>query len=105
MVFNIAPAYYASITDVRARFVLSGSGFEDLPSDAVGLVSTSNNDPLREINSTLTSVILPLDVLSNTSLIAEHAEIHSIRVPFYVGAIVSADRQTIYWVNDTKPLP
>lgn len=23
----------------------------------------------------------------------------------YLGAIVSNDRETIYWVNDTKPLP
>jgi hypothetical protein len=25
--------------------------------------------------------------------------------PSYLGAIVSQDRQTIYWVNRTKPIP
>lgn len=26
-------------------------------------------------------------------------------VPTFLGAIVSTERQTIYWVNNTKPLP
>jgi hypothetical protein len=26
-------------------------------------------------------------------------------VPLYLGAILSADRSTVYWVNNTRPLP
>lgn len=33
---------------------------------------------------------------------AEEASDHS---ALSIGAIVSADRQTVYWINDTKPLP
>lgn len=35
----------------------------------------------------------------------EHIGSASLSKNYYLGALVSQDRQIVYWVNDTEPLP
>lgn len=84
---------------------LEGVNFDQIPSDAVGVMSEFNNDPLNRKDTT--SPIYVLNIVEKTGnrmiLRAGGSADHS--TPFYLGAILSADRETIYWVNETKPLP
>jgi hypothetical protein len=103
---EITPTYYA-VTEgnIRAEFELSGGGFDYIPSNAIGILSGNNNEPLMYRNVESTSYILDIRSKSNTriSLRAESGTKHS--SPIYLGAILSPDRQVIYWVNNTQPIP
>ena len=104
MVETISPNYYAA-DNPSDVYNLIGSGFEELPNDAVGILAISNDDPLGQRYAQSESLLYAINVVDDNTMTATCNEptVHS--GPNYLGAILSADRETIYWVNNTKPLP
>lgn len=87
------------------HYVLTGKYFRLIPNDAVGVIATENDSPLGWLNSQLGLNVFDIVEKSDTSLelAVREAAPHSGNT--YLGAIVSPDRQTVYWVNNSKPLP
>lgn len=86
-------------------FSIDGNNFDAIPYDAIGLFADDNEAPLAFIESTSDTHLY--DIVSKTTTHIElvslsPTELHTAN---YLGAIVSRDRQTIYWTNTTKPLP
>ena len=104
VVNEITPSYYAS-GDYQLEFELHGSGFLGIPVDAVGVPSSDNNDPLRSRNTMVeTSVMTIVSRTDTTMLIRANGSVQH-QNPLYLGALLSGDREIVYWVNDTAPLP
>lgn len=101
---EISPNYYAPGEAVE-RYVLMGHNLELIPSDAIGLYARLNNAPLEYINTTDPEAIMDIEVRTDTTISVRPRLVSSHTINNYLGAIVSADRQTVYWVNDTEPLP
>lgn len=104
MVTNITPSYYAANTP-NTEFLLTGTGFDTIPSDAVGIYANDNNDPLEHRYSTNSSALF--DIVEKTSttmrvVCREPLDTHSSN---FLGGIVSLDRSAVYWINETRPLP
>lgn len=76
-----------------------------IPDDAVGVVSQYNDRPLY--NKDNTSAVYTLQIVEKQDrrivLSAGAADSHAYE--FYLGGVVSSDRQTVFWVNETEPLP
>lgn len=64
-----------------------------------------NDNPLQFRYTTEGTQMYGID--SKTDTLMEMSQVitsqHGLNV--YLGAILSADRETIYWINDTEPLP
>lgn len=104
MVESVNPTYYAARV-LNSGFVLKGKGFSLIPNDAIGLYSNQNNNPLVYRQSLSPDTLYVIENKTNTTIefvSMEPLETHGAN---YLGAIVSADRQTIYWINETMPLP
>lgn len=102
-VYEVTPTYYAS-GQIERTFSLSGSGFLGIPPDAIGVLSNSNDDPLIWLYQAGGFRFATVNVIDDRQMIVDNEE-HAISANVYLGAIVSADKQTIYWRNDSKPLP
>lgn len=104
MVENINPTYYAANV-LNSGYILEGKGFSLIPNDAVGIYANNNDAPLQYRYSTNPDAIYR--IVNRTATTLEFAadapsETHGAN---YIGAIVSPTRETIYWINDSKPLP
>lgn len=99
----VTPSYYEGQSEaIDYRFEIRGDRFTNLPSDAIAYLSDRNNNPehfFREYPSRY----VELSVIDNQNAIATGVAQYAI--PVYLGVICSRDRQTIYWVNETRPLP
>lgn len=86
------------------EFIVAGSGFDLLPNDIVATYSISNDDPLTGRYHMSTLYYCQLIYKSDNELIFESSDAaaHS---ALYLGAILSSDREAIYWLNESKPLP
>ena len=86
-------------------YTLIGENLDMIPEDAVGLYALSNAEPLSFINTTDETLLYDVKSVGSgrLELVAREVAVHGVRN--YLGAIVSNDRQTIYWVNNTRPLP
>ena len=73
--------------------------------DAVGIFANSNDSPLTYKDTSGATLLYRIASRSNTELILESLSPTTGGGANYLGAIVSSDRQTIYWINDAKPLP
>lgn len=104
MVEEINPLYYAS-NEITSNYELSGHGFLTIQEGSLGIFSRDNDNPLERLNSTTNEFLFSLDIVSDSQMTATCKEPNRHSDANYLGAIVSSDRQTIYWVNDTKPLP
>lgn len=85
--------------------ILRGRGFSEIPDDAIGIGSNSNSDPLRFKDAVVETNLMRITEKNDIELKFTQDAPHGHNNPTYIGAIVSADRQTIYWVNNTQPLP
>lgn len=56
-------------------------------------------------NSDVASEIADIITKDDTVIMFKVRETVSHSTPRYLGMIVSADRGTVYWVNETRPLP
>lgn len=104
MVDEISPSYYAAGEQV-GNFMLRGSLFDKLPADAIGVIAISNDLPLRYIDTENPTQMFRIVSKTDTAIEVEQVSSSTHTLGVYLGAIVSADRQTIYWVNNTQPLP
>lgn len=68
-------------------------------------MSEDNNNPLENRLGSDPWKIMQIQFKSNNVIEFEHGEPHTLEQSYYLGAILSADRTIVYWVNDTKPLP
>lgn len=104
MVYDIRPTYYA-VGRYKADFMLGGFNFELIPSDAIGVLSDDNDRPLMNRNTQRPSVMASINQIGTYLMTLTQAEEHAHTNRMYLGAILSADRQTVYWENTTRPLP
>lgn len=101
---NINPTYYAAGNPTN-QYRIDGFGFNNIPTNAVGIFSADNNLPLYYINTSTSEWLFDIEVINDNVLIATCRMPNTHSTPNYLGGIVSEDRQTIYWINSTKPLP
>lgn len=100
---RITPTYYANGVQNPA-YILEGTGFSLIPDDAVGIAASSNDAPLQGINGTNPVNLYSLVERGEGYVRFEQQDPAAHAGYTYLGGIVSADRQTIYWENDTRPL-
>lgn len=82
-----------------------GNHFSLLPIDAIGILAVDNDNPLGYRESTSESFLFDISEISDEMLTLNARQEGGHAFASYLGGIVSADRQTVYWVNDSKPLP
>lgn len=87
------------------EYVLLGSGFDSIPGDAVGVTAADNNDPLAGKDNDSPGWLYEIQTKNDNQIVLHQVAEATHNIPTYLGAIVSADRQTVYWTNDTEPLP
>jgi hypothetical protein len=98
------PSYYAPGTN-RHVYDVQGSGFLTLPDDVIVIISDDNDNPLKYLNDTRSLYRVGLVMRTNDHMLFEQDTTHGYSTSSYMGAIVSSDRRTVYWVNESKPLP
>lgn len=86
-------------------YILFGSGFSGIPDNAVGILARANDNPLEFIETDNPINLFSISQKTDTQLTMSPVQLITHTIDSYLGAIVSEDRQTIYWVNDTNPLP
>lgn len=99
----ITPTFYEAQSEVTVySFDIVGDWLTNLPSDARCYMSSNNDDPYTFYRDRP-------DSFERVNVIDKHrattAGRHLFSKPVYLGLICSDDRKTIYWVNDTRPLP
>lgn len=68
------------------------------------MFAADNDNPTQFKDTEDTNLMFTISVVSDRELIATAVYATTHTIPNYLGCIVSEDRQTIYWVNNTKPL-
>ena len=101
---NVSPNYYAG-GEIVGDYELTGFGFSKIPQNAVGIFTDRFNDPTGYIDTVSDSFIYDIISKSNTQMILRQRRTDTHTLDNRLGCIVSADRSTIYWVNNTNPLP
>lgn len=84
--------------------ILTGRGFGIIPDDAIGIGATRNEDPVQFVSSTNEALLMTIAEKNENRMQMTQAAQYTHNLPVYLGAIVSPDRQTVYWVNRTRPL-
>lgn len=82
-----------------------GAGFSAIPGDAIAVWAISNDAPLAYRDTQETAQTFDVVVNSDNELTCIPRAVYVHTVPVYVGAILSADRSEVLWVNETRPLP
>lgn len=104
VVDEIQPNYYAANVVVD-NYVVVGRGFNLIPMDAVGIFANSNPAPLEFIETSSPDLLFDISEKTNTRMVlVSRSPIAHVKDSF-LGGIVSNDRQTVFWTNDTRPLP
>lgn len=104
MVDYISPNYYAS-GNHRAVFTLEGFNFELIPANAVGVIALANDHPLEYRYTQDVAKVVPITQHERFELTLEQDAVYYHSYRMYLGAIVSEDRQTVYWINERQPIP
>lgn len=76
-----------------------------IPSNAVAIISENNNNPMANRYTTNQKYVFPVSIIDSRTAIVEYQNALHFDHPIYIGGIVSEDRETIYWENNTRPLP
>lgn len=69
------------------------------------MLATDNDAPLAGRDTTSPYYYGDVEVRSAEEVSLRTKSLSSHQFPTYVGAILSADRSVVYWVNETRPLP
>lgn len=104
MVESLTPNYYAAgeRSDV---LIVRGYGFGQLR-DAIAVTAYHNYNPLQYLNSDDPRMLYDFYYVSPTEArLVSQSGVTSHSDPYFIGAFVSRDRQTVYWVNESNPLP
>ncbi len=101
---EVSPNYYAS-GELPETSTLRGENLDIIPVDAIGVLSSENENPL-ELRYTQSDY----NTASIVSISEDEIELRfngesSHLANVYLGAIVSQDREVVYWMNETSPLP
>lgn len=99
-VSSFAPGYYAS-GGYELAFDLIGDGFDLLPQDAVAVPMSIGGDPLQYRYIQDTGVVMRL-VSATTTTASFATGVTASHSASTIGAILSADREKVYWVNETN---
>ena len=76
-----------------------------IPADAIGIYSHDNDNPLEFQHDEAAYRLFSIVEQSESTLRLRPQTVSTIHTPVYLGGIVSQDRETIYWVNTSRPLP
>lgn len=90
---------------MKRNFTVRGEYLDSIPNDAIGVLSSDNDNPLQNRDSASDVIVIPLVNQTKWSLEFEQETEHTSTQPSYLGAILSRDRQVVYWVNESRPLP
>lgn len=82
-----------------------GSGLLSIPSDAIGLYANSNDEPLAFRFSDLVDDLYRITIRTDNMIRFSAVSPSTVHYDNYLGAIVSNDRQTVFWTNNSRPLP
>lgn len=82
-----------------------GKRFSLIPVDALAFGAVDNENPLSYRNTTNTSMLFDIRVIDDEHMVVTPQREITHALANYLGGIVSNDRETLYWVNKTKPLP
>lgn len=104
MVREFSPTNYAPGT-FAFEFELLGNGFNLLPDDVVGVPMSDNGNPsyYRYDNSAVN--VMNVIERSNNRIVMRAAESSPHGRITSIGMLLSNDRSTVYWINDTRPIP
>lgn len=86
-------------------YTLRGKGFNLIPDDAIGVYANNNNDPSSFVDRDDDSFFFDIVSKSSTFMVLQAKAAVEHAANNYLGTIVSADKSTVYWVNETRPLP
>ena len=88
---------------------MQGYGFDSLPEDTIAFAMRDNDNPLEFIDFPYTPEgerIAIMRIVSRSAttmtMASEDAADHA---ALSIGAITSADKRTVYWINTSRPLP
>lgn len=101
---SINPTYYAA-TILNSGFDVVGSNFDLIPNNAIGLYANDNDKPLLFRYSLADNTIYKISRKTNKLISFQAVAPSTTHGDNYLGAIVSEDRNIIYWINNTKPIP
>ena len=104
MVFSVEPNYYAK-GQQSGGFVLIGENLDTIPSDAIGVYSDNNNIPLQHRYDREPYRVFKIIEQTQNKLTLHPKETTTLLGSVYLGGIVSLDGKTVYWENNTRPLP
>lgn len=68
-------------------------------------MAIANDDPTALINSTDQTHIYSIISKQDMEMTLKQSQQGTHGANTFIGCIVSVDRQIIYWINDTNPLP
>lgn len=72
----------------------------------MGIQGESNDKPLQYRYGVNPRLLFNVSIKTDTELVMIAADGGSTHGgPVYLGALLSSDRQVIYWENNTRPLP
>lgn len=100
---EITPSYYAA-GEQTLVFEFRGNGFSSLPAGTVVVTSYNNDNPLQFRYADLSASALRVEVIDDNHM-RTISPSYNLGAPRYAGAILSGDRDSIFWVNESKPLP
>lgn len=104
VVTEISPNYYAA-GEAPTTYVLRGEYFDQIPSNAVGIKSYKNEDPLMYLHTVNAAIEYKIREMTDSTITLRVRNPEFVQTePSYLGVIVSSDRNTIYWVNNSRPL-
>lgn len=75
-----------------------------LPDDIIGVLSYDNDNPLNGLKTTALGYYCEL-VSKNNNTMVFSSLYSAVHPAIYLGALVDKNRTTIYWINESKPLP
>lgn len=84
---------------------MQGGGFNLIPNDAVGVIAINNDEPLEFRDSDNARIVFDIIEKGYNNMKVKQRVLSTHSTPSYLGAILSSDRQTEYWVNNMRPLP
>lgn len=76
-----------------------------LPPNVIGVLSDDNDNPIKYLGGGPQDFVLPVVLRQATHLVLQKDWGGALSNSYYLGAIVSPDRHTIYWTNRSRPLP
>ena len=76
-----------------------------IPDDAVGIVAADNGNPLQFRYNEFSTTRFHIGERTDTSMEMIPNSESARATSTFLGGIVSSDRETVYWVNETRPIP